>query len=445
MRDDRLPPQDLEAERCVIGGCLLHQPAIDEAQSILASGHFYATHHQLVFGAILALHNQNRPVDSVMVAKELERRKQLEVVGGAKVLMACMEAVPHSVHTGHYARIVREKWIRRQVIENWNEAVEAAHDQSLDIEGVLTAHDNATQNLLETGVSTSDLFSMEEILLAAMSQDPDRRMGLMTGMLGVDQMTSGMKGGNLIAIAARASMGKTAFALSVVRSLIERKHPTLFVSLEMGMLEVAERLVSMQSRVPAFAIRKNLLEKEHHEWLVEAGNAMREWPLVIDHRGEQTVSMIGATARLMKRRRGIECVVIDYLQLIEPDKDDRKSVREQQVAGITRRLKTLARSLDIPILVLAQLNRDVEKRDNKRPRLSDIRESGAIEQDCDQVWLLYRPDYYEADESKHDGAAELIVAKNRNGPVGSVNLQWEKQTMHFREADDATIQHVKDF
>lgn len=432
---DKLPPQDLEAERSVIGACLLESGAIDRAQMIVGPSMFYSDAHGRIFAAAVDLHNKNHAVDAVTVAKELTKRKQLEDCGGPQVLARCLEAVPHTAHVEHYARSVRETWVKRTAIDACNRVLRDAHDPAIDTDELLEHLDHDTQKLLETGIATDEVMSLSDIMVMALSQQPEEgesRAGLMTGFPELDEMTGGLRGGNLITIAARSGMGKSACALSIALYMVQQGHPVLCVSLEMSKLELAERLLSMQSNVPAFVIRKNVLEQHQRDWIIDAGNALASLPLTIDDRGEQTISRIGASVRLFKRRAGIQCVVIDYLQLVEPD--DRKLVREQQVSTVMRRLKLLAKSVDLPIIVLAQLNREVEKRDDKKPRLSDLRESGAIEQDSDGVWFIHRDDYYEArsvEEEKPIDIAELIVAKNRNGPRGSVKVEWREHTMRF--------------
>lgn len=427
----KLPPQNLDAERSMLGGMMLSPMAIDEAQAVIEPEHLYADQNRRVCEAIFWLRDHNRDVDAITVGRELEKRKELADIGGTAYLIQLMESVPHAAHTKHYAEIVRECWVKRTIIDSCTTMLRKAYDPSVSGEDALTQHDNETQRLLETGVHAAEIGTLASALMDALTEDKEERERSIvpTGYAELDDRTGGLRGGNLIVVAARASMGKTALANNLILSMIRAQRPVLFFSLEQGAKEIGERMLSIDSEVSAHKLRKSELTPEDHAVIAESQNRMAALPLFIDDRGERTVAQIGATIRLFRRRHKIEAVVIDYLQLIKPE--DSNAVREQQVARSSRALKHLARNLNVPIVVLAQLNRDIEKRDNKRPRLSDMRESGAVEQDADQVWAIHRPEYYDAADSP--GVAEIHVLKNRNGPIGVVRMYWIAENMRFVE------------
>lgn len=438
---NRMPPQDLEAERAVLGGCLLSNRAIDDAQMVVQPNQFYSVAHQCICRAIYHLHNGGKSIDPVLVQNELKKRGEIEDVGGVAMLVRLMESVPQTAYTKHYAEIVYSQWLRRTVIDSWTEVAEAAYSETTDIEEAIEKHDTATQKLLESSVAENATLSLEEVFMAALtSDDEEKKPALMTELSRLDELSGGLVGGNLVVLAARASVGKTACAISLLDKIAKRGHKAFFVSLEMSKLEIAERLLSIESQVPSHVIRKNIPDEEQSQWLINAMNSLASLPIIISDSDDMTVNKIAAMTRLLKRSREIEMVVIDYLQLIEPS--DHRVSREQQVSTITRNLKRLARSVGLPVLVLAQLNREVDKRPDKRPRLSDLRESGSIEQDADQVWFVYREDYHRMGEVGYEetGEAELIIAKNRNGPLGKVNMRFNKQTMHFVEEDPSISQ-----
>lgn len=439
----RLPPQDLESERCLLGSMLLSGPAIDECQTIVQPEHFYADCNRRICDAVYAMRDKNRDIDPITVGKELERRKELAEVGGVPYLVQLIESVPHAGHAGTYSRQVREAWVRRRIIETCSESLKCAYDLSADTQDVLVQHDNATQCLLETGVRATEVLTLAQALMAAVEMDEQdrQRINIKTGYAELDEITGGLRGGNLIVIAARASMGKTAFCNNLALRLVQAGRPTLFFSLEQSAAEIGERMVSIEGGVSAHKLRKGELDEVEQQQCAESQNRMHGLPLFIDDEGERKVSQIGSVVRLFRRRHQIEVVIVDYLQLIRPDDEDVN--REQQVARSSRALKHLARHLNVPVIVLAQLNREVEKRENKRPKLSDLRESGSVEQDADQVWAIHRPDYYDPEDSP--GEAEIHVLKNRNGPTGKTRLFWQKEFMQFIEPLQAQVENANDW
>lgn len=429
----KLQPQDLDAERAVLGGFLLSSGSIDELQPVLGPEQFYALPHSRLCEVIYALRDKNKPVDAVTVAHELEAREWLEDVGGVAYLATLMESVPNAGNAKYYSGLVIDTWKRRVIIDQCTDTLRDAYGMSVETDELVAKHDTATQRLLETTISCSGVQPLGRILLEALiGNEESPRETIPTGFSALDDITGGIAGGNLIVLAGRASMGKTALLLSVILNLSSDGNPCLVFTLEMSALEFAERILSIESKVPAYKLRKNDLDESDHSKIAEASNSLNMLPIHVEERTDIAVAQIGAIARRMKRSHQIKAIAVDYLQLITPEK---AQTREQEVAGITRRLKVLAKTIDLPIILLAQLSREVEKRENKRPRLSDLRESGAIEQDADQVWFVHRPEYFDPED--RPGEAEVIVAKNRNGPISTPSrqawLEFHASTMAFVE------------
>ncbi|MGE0377575.1 MAG: replicative DNA helicase [Planctomycetaceae bacterium] len=439
---DRIPPQDLEAERSVLGSCLLQNDVIDDVLTLVRSSHFYSDAHQKMFAAMLRMHEQGiRGIDAVTLSHELQKRSELEQAGGPTALMRILETVPHAAHAQYYARIVRDKWLQRTLIDVCTETLRETYDSSEETEQILARAEQRVFAIVEQQEEI-DKFAIRDILddtFARIFERMDQEgtiSGLHTGFDGLDSLTSGFQSSELLILAARPSMGKTAlvcnFALSVSRQ--ERKGVLVF-SLEQSKLELAERFLCIQARLDGHKLRQGDLDEVEQHSLHEASNEMRDFPLFIDDTAGRTISQIAAVSRRLKRRFGLGLVIIDYLQLIESD--DRNLPREQQISTITRRLKFLAKDLSIPVIALAQLNRGVEQREDKRPRLADLRESGAIEQDADIVMFLHRPEAYDPED--RPGEADLIIAKNRNGPIGTVPLVWLREQLRFGDRAPAGV------
>ena len=430
----RIPPQNLEAEMSVLGSVLLSPQAMDEVATVITAEHFYADRHQKIFAVISERYQAgNRGIDAVTIAEELDRKQQLAGIGGVDYLRQILETVPSSANAAYYAKIVRERWLSRQLIYTCTEIVTSGYECSDSTELLASAE---TKILSISDEQVSPTTSISEILIEAMNRLQTRSAnrgqfsGLRTGFDDLDEKTGGMQGGQLIVIAARPAMGKTALICGLTRNVSSAGGRVLVFSLEMSRHEMAERLLSLESRVSGHSMRLGETTPADFAILLESCETISQRPITIEDSASITVARMAAMCRRQKRRNGLDLVVIDYLQLVQPE--DRKTHREQQVAQMTRSLKILAKELDVPVIVLAQLNREVEHRDNKRPRLSDLRESGAIEQDADMVWFLHRPSQYDPED--RPGEAELIVAKQRNGPGGPscvVTLAWIQHLMRF--------------
>jgi len=430
----KLPPQNLEAELGVLGSILLMHEAIDEVGDRLRPDHFYADRHQKIYAAILGLYeNGVRGIDAVTLAEELDRRKQFDEIGGVEYLSKILESVPNAAHAKYYAKIIRDRWIQRSLVYTCTEILEECYSGSRETEEVLHAAEQRVFRILEQQEQGEKL-TLKEILVDAYDRIRARLesecaiSGLATGFADLDAQLNGFQGSELIILAARPSMGNTALICNIAEAVAsESKQGCLVFSLEMSKLELAERLLCIRAKVNGHRLRAGTIDEVEHELLMKAASELSEMPMFIDDQPGRSMPQISAVARRLKRRFGLSLVIIDYLQLIEPE--EKQAPREQQIAQITRRLKYLAKELNLPVIALAQLNRGVELREDKRPRLADLRESGAIEQDADVVLFLHRPAAYDPED--RPGEADIIVAKNRNGPIGTVTLSWLSESMRF--------------
>jgi replicative DNA helicase len=433
---DRLPPQHLEAERGVLGSILLNNEVLHDIIVFLRAQDFYRDAHQTIFAAIRELYDKNKGIDAVTLAEELKHRGQFEQVGGDDTLTEIVTSVPHAANGKYYAEIVKQKATNRQLIESATEIIRDGYSNQFTAQELLEFAERKIFGIAEDQIRGETL-GIEDVIKQAMDQIVVRAesgghavTGLATGLIDLDDMTGGFHPGQLIIVAARPSMGKTALALNIVDHIgVNLNFPVLFVSLEMGHLEIGERLLCARSRVDGDKLRRGLgLGIEQMKKLGKAYSELcKSGKIFIDDTPARTMMQIAASARRIKRRSQISLLVVDYIQLV--DSEETRESRQEQIAKISRRLKTLARELKVPIVALSQLNRAVESREDKRPRMADLRESGAIEQDADMVLLLHRPEYYDANDQP--GIAELIVAKNRNGPTGPIKLTFLKNLTRF--------------
>ncbi len=437
-----MPPQSKEAEQCVLGSMLRDNPVIGDVLQIIRPDNFYLDAHQKICQAIITLYDRGNPVDLMLLADELNNRKQIEEIGGYGYLGQLWEAAPTAANAEYYARIVRDKAIVRHLIHSSNEVLRDAYDQAMPADELLESAERKILDIAEMGI-TGQTFTLAQALTEAYDRIDTRQQndqtsisGLPTGFIDLDEKTAGLQNSELIIMAARPSHGKTALAMNIARYVaVEDNQPVFVVSLEQSRIELAERLLCCQARVDSHKLRKGHLGSEDMQKLIEAGGTLRNAPLFIDDTPGQGMLRIAANARRLKLREKIKLVVIDYLQLIEPD--NRRDNRQEQVANISRRLKFLARELQIPVMALAQVNRSSEDRTDHKPRLADLRESGSIEQDADTVMLLHRPEMYEA--GQHEGVLEIHIAKQRNGPTGEISLTFLKQYMRFENFVEAPV------
>jgi replicative DNA helicase len=380
---ERLPPQNRDAERCVLGSMLRENSVIGDVVQIIRAENFYLDAHQKIFGGILHLYDKGHPIDLVMLAEVLREQRHIEDVGGYGYLAELWDAAPTAANAEYYARIVRDKAVVRNLIHASTEILKNAYDQVAPADELLEAAERKVLEIAQMGM-TGQTFTLSQALTEAYDRIDSRHQrdslsisGLPTGYIDLDDKTAGLQNSELIILAARPSVGKTAFALNVVRHIVvEEGLPVFFVSLEQSRIELAERLLCCQARVDSHRLRKGHLSSDDMQKLIEAGDLLRQAKLYIDDTPGQGMLRIAANARRLKLRQGIRLVVADYLQLIEPD--NRKDSRQEQVANISRRLKFLARELQIPVVALAQVNRSSEDRQDHKPRLADLRESGCL-------------------------------------------------------------------
>jgi replicative DNA helicase len=432
---DRLPPQSPEAERSVLGSMLRDNAVIGDLVLVVRAENFYSDAHQKIFQAISDLYVKNHPVDLVVLAEELKQRGQIEDVGGYRYLAELWEATPTAANAVYHARIVRDRAQVRNLIHATTDILRDAYDQVQPADDLVEAAERRIMEIAQAGI-IGQTYTLAEALhtafvrIDAVHSGDTKSSVLQTGFTDLDEITAGLHANELVIVAARPSVGKTSFALGLVRNIVMGgKDAVFFVSLEQSRVELAERLLCSQARVDSHRLRKGTLGGDDFDRLIEAHGLLKGARLFIDDSPAQSMLRIAANARRLKLRQDIKLVVIDYLQLIEPD--NRRDPRQEQVAQISRRLKFLAKELDIPVIALAQVNRASEDRQDHRPRLADLRESGSIEQDADTVLILHRPDRYEP--GQHEGMIEVIVAKQRNGPTGEVTLAYLKQFMRYED------------
>jgi replicative DNA helicase len=435
---DRQPPRSLEAERAVLGSLLLLPDVADEVALLVRPEDFYDDAHGRIFGHMLALHEDGRQIDPLLLAQRLKDAGISEAVGGAAYLLELSQEVATAAHAEYYARIVREKAVLRSLIHAGTDIVQEAYEPSVDAREMLARAEERVFRILDTK-GEAQARPIRDILFQTLERIDSRQnqagkcLGIETGYYDFDQLTGGLHNSELIVLAARPSMGKTALALNMVEHVaVDTSLPVLFVSLEMSAMELADRLLCSRARIDSHRLRNGHLSREDSHKLIAASSEVSRAPLFIDDAASRNVTEIAATARRLKRQEKLALVVIDYLQLIEADNP--KDNRQEQVARMTRRLKGLARELDIPVICIAQLNRQVDTIGSHKPQLSHLRESGAIEQDADMVLFVHREEYYKtSDEDRQEvkGQADLMVRKNRNGRTDDVKLTWLHQFTRF--------------
>jgi replicative DNA helicase len=437
---DRQPPLDLQAEIGVLGSVFLLPDVLDDVVEIIRPGDFHDDAHRKLFAHMCALHEANKKIDPTLLVDRLKTAGDLESVGGTAYLRKIINAVPNAAHATYYAEIVREKATYRSLITAATEILRDAYEESQEAAHLLGQAEQKIFSILDER-GDSKVQDIKDILHVAMDR-LDARMkgeyhasGVDYGFSDLDVRTGGLHNSELVILAARPSMGKTAFAMNVAENVaLHQSVPTLFVSLEMSSLELADRLLCSVARVNGHRMRNGTISQDDRLRLVEKVATLSQAPLLVDDSPSRTVTEIAAAARRIKRKYGrLGLVVIDYLQLIEPDNP--KDPRQEQVAKIARRLKGLAREMNVPVMCLAQLNRQTEVSKENIPRLSHLRESGAIEQDADVVLFVHREEYYHRGEEqqKYAGEAQIIIAKQRNGPVGEVQLTWLKEFTRFQD------------
>ncbi|HSK85460.1 MAG TPA: replicative DNA helicase [Rubrobacter sp.] len=437
----RVPPHDLDAERAVIGAMLVSETAVAAVAERLAAEDFYSEVHRIIYGAMMRLYSRGEPIDQLTLTNELRSVNEFERIGGRPYVFQIVESVPTAANAGRYADIVRGKALLRAIIDVGSRITEDAFREP---ENVSEALDSAEQlvygvsnrTLREHLAPVSELAPGALEMIQRLYEQEGEVTGVETGFEDLDRLTTGFHKSDLIILAARPAMGKTAMALNAIwHASGEKKMPVAIFSLEMSKEQLVQRLISQTTRIPAQALRSGNVKAEDWPKLVRGVAEVSRAPIWIDDTAGVTLMEIRAKVRRLASQLNVagemplSLVVVDYLQLMV-GQGNRAENRQQEIAEISRGLKVLARDLDVPVLAIAQLSRAVEARHDKRPLLSDLRDSGAIEQDADMVMFLYRDEYYNP-ESDDKGIAEVIVGKHRNGPTGKVQLAWMEQYTKF--------------
>jgi replicative DNA helicase len=441
----RVPPQAIDLEEAVLGAIMLEKDAVIAVLDILKPESFYKEAHKKIYQSIIDLSMNQQPIDILTVTEELKKRDQLNEIGGALYITQLTSRVASAAHLEYHARIVAQKYIQRELIRVSSEIQAHAYDETYDVDELLDYSEAQLFEIAEGNIrrETSKLnilikHAIEQIEEAA--KRDDSLSGIPSGFTKLDRITSGWQKSDLIIIAARPSMGKTAFVLTMARNIaVEHKQPVAVFSLEMASLQLVNRLIVSETELPSDRIRNGRLEQYEWEQLEYKIRNLVEAPIYIDDTPAISIFELRAKCRRLKNLYDIKLIIIDYLQLMSGT-GDMKGNREQEVSNISRALKGIAKELDIPVIALSQLNRSVELRSgNKRPQLSDLRESGAIEQDADIVIFIHRPEKYgiDLDESGNSlrGLAEIIVAKHRNGPIGDIMLRFRDEFAKFSELE----------
>ena len=433
MSSERIPPHNMEAEQSVLGACMLSKDALYDVLEKVREEDFYNKNHGEIFAAIKSLEKKGSPVDVLTVSDELARRNSLDMVGGRAYVATLSANVPSTTNAGQYAAIVTDSAEMRRLIETAGDIMEQGYSSELPASTIL---DHAEQQIFEIAQSrnTRDMAKLKDVLadnMALINELADKKgdiIGVPTGFIDLDKMTSGMQKSDLIILAARPSMGKTAFALCVARNAALKGFKVAIFSLEMGKMQLSQRLLSMEAGVDSHRLRTGRLD--NNDWMKMSAvmDRLSEADIRIDDTPGITVMGIKNKCRRMKADSGLDLVIIDYLQLMSAE--GRVESRQQEVSNLSRNLKQLARELDCPVLVLSQLSRAVESRSDHRPQLADLRESGSIEQDADVVLFLYRDEVYDK-ETDRPGECEVHISKQRNGPIGVVDVLWQGRYTRF--------------
>lgn len=448
----KLPPQAVDLEEAVLGAILLEKDALTSIIDVLKPETFYVETHQIIFRAIIRLFENSKAIDLLTVSQELRKSGELEKINGAGYLAELTNRVASAANIEFYARIIAEKYILRELVKISTDVTRSAYEETTDVFQLLDKTETdlfsvAEGNIRRSYSKMSDLVAKAIKRIETLQSQKEGLSGIPTGFRGLDLMTGGMQRGALIIIAARPAMGKTAFVLSLARNAaVDYNIPVAVFSLEMTALELVNRLVSAEAQIPGEKIKTGSLEPYEWTQLNTRISKLADAPLFIDDTPGLNIFELRAKARRLKQQHKVDLIIIDYLQLMTAG-IDKGGNREQEISSISRALKNLAKELDIPVIALSQLNRSVETRSGtKKPQLSDLRESGAIEQDADIVMFLYRPEYYGIDESTMgkpvEGLAQILLQKHRNGSIGDIDVHFEKTYAKFTNLEETSFDSV---
>lgn len=438
----RVPPQDIVAEKSLLGAIMLSDGVMPEILTILKPKDFYEKRHEIIFDTMTTLYDQHKPIDLLTLTSELRAQKKLKEIGGAPYLTELSNFVPAASHAKAYAEIIEQASVRRRLIKAGSEITNKAFEEGADVDSLIGS---AERELFEVSdkIVKSDYIAMDELLADALERVAELHKnkgilrGLKTGFRDLDKKTAGFQKGDLIIIGARPAMGKTTFAQNLAYNIASiNKKGVLFFSMEMAANEIVDRMISDISGVDNWKMRTGNLSDEEFSQIGDALGEMDEVPIFIDDTSSMTIIELRNKARRAMHEHDIGIVIVDYLQLISGS-DRYAGNRVQEVTEISRGLKILARELEIPVVALAQLSRNVTGRDDPRPVLSDLRESGSIEQDADLVMFLHRPDYYKQNDDNYEEThiTELLVAKHRHGAVGKIELYFHPELLRFMSLD----------
>jgi replicative DNA helicase len=430
----KIPPQNLEAEQSVLGGILLEPEALSRVLEVMTGDDFYRESHRKIFSSMLDLYRKGTPVDLITLTEILQNKGQLDDIGGASYLTSLTDAIPSAVHVDVYARIIREKSILRRLINRATEIASKGYSYAGDAEDLLDEAEKSIFAISEDKINPlvyplSQIIKESIPILEHLYDRKESVTGVPSGFTQLDKLTSGFQNSDLVIIAGRPSMGKTALALNIARNAaVDFEVPVVIFSLEMSRQQLALRLLCSEAKVDSYKVRSGFIGEAEWTKLTTAAGVLSEAPIFIDDSATMTVLQMRAKSRRLKSERGLGLVVIDYLQLMKGR--DGSERREQEISEISRSLKALAKELNLPVIALSQLNRRPEGRDDKKPVLADLRESGAIEQDADLICFIFREEMYE-ENSKHKGIAEILLRKHRNGPTGSIPLKFFSEQTRF--------------
>lgn len=438
----KTPPYSLEAEQFLIGGILLEEYAYDYVAGVLFPKHFYRKEHQVIYEHIVKLRSENKNVDAVTVGESLKQNNQLSFIGGVDYLHNLVDSTTSSTNISSYAEIIRERFILRELISASNTIADSAYaPQGRNVDQLLDESEQKIFNIKDLNASNKQFAQFKDLLdevitkmmEAAQREDKDGITGVATHYTELDNYTSGLQRGELIIVAGRPGMGKTSFALNIAENIaLKNKMPVAVFSLEMPGVQLVQRMLSSCARVDQSLMKRGDVTHDEMDKIFIAMNELKSAPIhIAETSGINVIDLRARARRLVDRVGKLGVIVIDYVQIMSGINSGPGSNRAQEIAEISRSLKTLAIELDVPIILLSQLNRDVESRTDKRPNISDLRESGALEQDADIILLLYRDDYYNREDSKEKGIAEINIAKNRSGSTGTIKLAFLNQYTRF--------------
>ena len=434
--EERLPPQNIEAEESVLGSLLMDPDAVIKIGAILQPDDFYRVKNGWIYEAVLNLHQRNEPADFLTVSDELERQGRLDDVGGRAYLTSLIAAVPTTIHVEHYALIIERNSLLRRLISAAGQIVQLAHDEVGDVGSVIDRAEQIVFNVSERR-TRHDLAPIRQLMdeyyerVDYLYRHQGELIGIPTGFKRLDQLLGGLQRSDLLIVAGRPGMGKTSFALTLARNAARKSNQRVALfSLEMSSEQLLQRLISMETRIDSQRLRMGTLTDEEWPIFVESAGVLAETQIFIDDTPAISPLEMRTKARRLHSEHGLDLIIVDYLQLMRADTMIQNRV--QEISYISGSLKALARELNVPVIALSQLSRAVEQRQDKRPVLADLRESGSIEQDADLVMFIYREDVYDGETEKQN-IAEIIVAKHRHGPTASVDLFFQKEHVTFHE------------